>query len=69
MKYCVRCKNAIDTKEERYKKIEDHDQGKLIKKVFMHHSCWEEMIIKKKQEGEILNMAKKMMTNVAGAVQ
>jgi len=68
MKFCNKCKLAIDTNKERYIKIEDNNGTKNLSKIFFHKDCWKETIAGKmnvvaltKQANQIMNFAKDKM--------
>jgi len=61
MKYCNKCKLAIDTDKERYIKIEDNEGKKNLTKLWYHKKCWSEIINTKNQANELSKTAKEFM--------
>lgn len=61
MKFCNRCKLAIDTKKERHIKIEDNQGEENLKKIYLHKECWKDLITQKKQVVELQNKAKNLI--------
>lgn len=62
-KFCHKCKLAIDTKNERYIKIEDIDNKKILSKILMHKDCWHELMTSKDQTNGLMKMAKNFISN------
>ena len=67
MKFCFRCKCALDTNQENHIVIEDFNGKKSLSKVHMHKECWKEWIngkqkLNKMQDEamKVLDFAKKM---------
>jgi len=44
IKECVRCKENIDTSEERYIIVKDNDGKKNLKTLWYHKKCWHEVM-------------------------
>jgi len=64
MKFCHKCKLAIDIKTERYIRVEDIENKKTLSKVFMHKNCWHDLMTSKGQAKELVDMTKKLIKDV-----
>lgn len=65
MKFCNRCKLAIDTDKERYVTIEDKDGKKSLSKLYFHKNCWKDMMVIKNEAKQGLSKAQKILNFAA----
>lgn len=61
MKYCIKCKLAIDRDKERWIKVEDNKGKKNIKKIYFHKECWKEFMTGKAKQERLMQKGMKMM--------
>lgn len=61
MIFCNQCKLSIDTKKERYIKIEDNEGNKQLNKLYYHKNCWHEIMVSKTNNNKIQNEALKIL--------
>jgi len=60
-KYCSRCKLAIDTNKEEYIIIENKKGKEQLSKVWLHKSCWKELMSLKEQTKKLQDNANKII--------
>ena len=61
MKFCYRCKCALDTNKERHILLENLDGKKSLSKLHMHEECWKEWVKGKEDMNKLQSDAVKML--------
>ena len=61
MKFCHRCKLALDTNHEMHFTLEHLDGKKSLSKIQMHNECWREWINGKEKVNEMQNETMKLL--------